>query len=85
MKSEVTMKRCYPATPLGAAKGTQMTHDATTTNRIANVRIFVEKSTLRIKWYSIIKREMSLIVLPIADDIVITCCVLVNLLTPLVD
>ena len=86
IKSELTMKRCYLAIPQSAAKGTQMTHDGVmTTNRIANVRIFVEKAIARIKWYRILKREMSLLELPIADDIVITCCTLVNLLPPLVD
>lgn len=86
IKSELTMKRCYLAIPPSAAKGTQMTHDdVMTTNRIANVRIFVEKAIARIKWYRILKREMSLLELPIADDIVITCCALVNLLPPLVD
>ena len=39
------MKRCYLAIPPSAAKGTQMTKDVSETNRVANVRIFVEKAT----------------------------------------
>ena len=61
IKSVLTMKRCYLALPPSAAKGTQMTHDdAMTTNRIANVRTFVEKAITRIKWYRILKRKFRL-------------------------
>ena len=59
------MKRCYLAIPRCTAKGMEMIHDdVMTTNRIVNVRI--------------LNREMSLLELPIADDIVIACCALVN-------
>ena len=45
IKSDLTMKTCYLAIPPSAAKGTQMTKDdVSETNRVANVRIFVEKA-----------------------------------------
>ena len=67
------MMRCYLAIPPSVAKkGMEMIHDDfLTTNRIANVRILM--------------REMSLLELPIAGDIVTTCCALVNHFPPLVD
>ena len=86
IKSDLLMKRCFLAIPPSAARGTQMTQpDIRTTNRVANVRIFVEKAIARVKWFHILKREMSLLEMPLVDDIVITCCALVNLLPPLVE
>ena len=76
--------RCYLAIPPSAAKGNQMTgKDISETNRVANVQIFVEKAIARVKWYRILKTELTLLELPLVDDIVITCCALVNLLPPL--
>eukprot|EP00794_Sanderia_malayensis_P017239 gene17236-18960_t len=86
MKADLTMKRCFLAIPPSAASGTQMTSkDVKETNCVANVRIFVEKAIARIKWFAFLKHEMSLLELPLVDDIIITCCALSNLLPPLVE
>ncbi|XP_065068969.1 uncharacterized protein LOC135694198 [Rhopilema esculentum] len=85
IKSDLLMKRCFLAIPPSAARGTQMTQSERTTNRVANVWIFVEKAIARVKWFHILKREMSLLEMPLVDDIVVTCCALVNLLPPLVE
>ena len=70
IKSDLTMHRCYLAIAPSAASGTQMTKDdVLETNRIANVRIFVEKAIARIKWFRILKVEMSLLEMPLIDDI----------------
>ena len=77
------MKRCYLAIPPSAAKGTQMTKDVSETNRVANVRIFVEKATARLKWFRILKNEIPLLEIPLLNNIVIVCSALCNLLPPL--
>ena len=86
IKTELTMRRCYLAIPPSAASGTQMREsDIRETNHVANVRIFVEKAIARVKWFHILKREMSLLEMPIVDDILKICCALVNLLPPLTE
>ena len=84
IKSDLTLRRCYLAIPPSAAKGSQMTaSDVSVTNKVANVRIFVEKAIARMKWFRILSTELTLLELPIVDDIVMICCALVNLLPPL--
>ena len=51
----------------------------------ANVHIYVEKAIARIKCFAFLRNEISLLELPLVDDIVITCCALTNLLPPLVE
>ena len=50
----------------------------------ANVHIYVEKAIARIKCFAFLRSEISLLELPLVDDIVITCA-LTNLLPPLVE
>ena len=84
IKSDLPMKRCYFAIPPSAAKGTQMTKDnAFETNRVANLRIFVEKAIARLKWFRILKNEIPLLEMPLLDDIVIVYSAFCNLLSPL--
>lgn len=84
IKSDLTMKRCYLAIPPSAAKGNQMISDeVAVTSKVANVRIFVEKAIARVKWFRILSTELTLLELPLVDDILITCSALVNLFPPL--
>ena len=84
IRSDLTMKGCYLAISLSAAKGTQMSKDDVfETNRVANVLIFVEKAIARLKWFRILKNEIPLLEMPLLDDIVFFCSALCNLLPPL--
>eukprot|EP00112_Aurelia_sp_Birch-Aquarium-sp1_P010874 Seg2301.6 transcript_id=Seg2301.6/GoldUCD/mRNA.D3Y31 product="THAP domain-containing protein 2" protein_id=Seg2301.6/GoldUCD/D3Y31 len=85
IKTDLAMVRCTLCIPPSAAKGVQMTEgDVKETSQIANVRIFVEQAIKRMKDYRILKTELSLLLLPICDDIVKVCCSLCNLKEPLV-
>ena len=81
IKSDITFRRCFLAIPPSAAKGYQMTSsDIRETSKVANVRIFVKKAIARIKWFRILKTKLPLLEMSLLDDIVICCCILVNLL-----
>ena len=83
IKSDLTMKRCYVAISPSATKETQMTKDdVSQTNRVANVRIFVEKAIACLNWFRILKNQIPLLEIPLLDDIVIVCSALCNLLPP---
>ena len=60
-----------------------VSQDVAVTSKVANVRIFVEKAIARVKWYRILSAEITMLELPLVDDILIVCCALVNLLPPL--
>ena len=84
IETDLTIKICYLAILPSAAKGTQMTKDDVfETNRVANVRIFVEKTIARLKWLRILKNEIPLLEIPLLDYIVIVCSTLCNLLPPI--
>lgn len=52
-------------------------------SKIANVRIYVKQVIKRIKNFSILKRELPISLLSLADDIVTVCAALTNLQEPL--
>ena len=84
IKSHLTFRRCFLAIPPSAAKENQMTStDIRDTSKVANASIFVEKAIARIKWFRILKIQLPLPEMCLLDDIVICCCSLVNLLSPL--
>ncbi|CAB4042400.1 Hypothetical predicted protein, partial [Paramuricea clavata] len=84
IKSDLTMKRCYSAIPPSAAKGNHMiSDDVAVTSKVANVRIFVEKAIARVKWFRSLSTELTMLELPLVDDILIIYYALVNLLHPL--
>ena len=58
-------------------------HDVRETSNIANVRIYVEQAIGRLKVFLLLKNELPISLLPLADDIVRVCCALCNLLPPL--
>ena len=57
--------------------------DVSEINRLANVRIYVEKAIARLEWFRILKNEIPLLGMPLLDDIVIVWSALCNLLPPL--
>ena len=57
--------------------------DVRETSNIANVRIYVEQAIGRLKVFLLLKNELPISLLPLADDIVRVCCSLCNLLPPL--
>ena len=84
IKSDLTMKKIYPVIPPSAAKRTQMKKDdVSETNRVANIRTYVEKAIAHLKWFRILKNEIPLLEMILLDDIVIVCSALCNLLPPL--
>ena len=84
IKSDLTMKKIYLVIPPSAAKRTQMKKDdVSETNRVANIRIYVEKAIARLKWFRILKNKIPLLEMLLLDDIVIVCSALCNLLPPL--
>ena len=54
------------------------------TKAIANARIHVERAIGRMKTFSIIKNVFPITLVPLADDIILVCAALCNLLPPLV-
>ena len=76
--------QCTFAIPPSKHSNLQMTaKDARGTSRIANVRIYVEQAIKRIKDFLIVKRELPISLLPMADDIITVCAALTNLQEPL--
>lgn len=54
------------------------------TSKIANVRIYVEMAIRRLKEYQILKHELPISLLPVADNLITVCAALSNLKNPLV-
>jgi len=76
--------QCSLAIPPSKHGNIQMSGaDVKETSLIANVRIYVEQAIRRIKYFEILKRELPITLLPLADDIVTLCSALCNLLPPL--
>ena len=57
--------------------------DVTETSNLANVRIYVEQAIGRLKVFLRRENELSITLLPLADDIIHVCCAVCNLLPPL--
>ena len=72
---------CIP--PSKAASMQMLPSDVRKTSSIANVRIYVEQAIGRMKVFHILKHELPISLLPLADDIVRVCSALCNLLPPL--
>ena len=71
---------CIP--PSCASSVQLLPHDVRETSNIANVRIYMEQAIGQIKVF-LLKNELPISLLPLADDIVRVCCALCNLLSPL--
>ena len=86
IKTDLALQQCKLCIPPNASKGTQMpAKDVEATSNIANVRIYVEKAIKRLKDFRILSCDYPLLQLPLIDDVLITCCALVNLLPPLAE
>ena len=72
---------CIP--PSCASSMQLLPRDVKETSNIANVRIYVEQAIGRLKVFLLLKNELPITLLPLADDIVRVCCSLCNLLPPL--
>lgn len=85
VKEEVMMKRGTLIIP-PAAKGTEQMSSANVkvTKEVANLRIHVERAIQRLKTFRILKYTLPITLLPLIDDIVITCAALCNFYEPLV-
>ena len=57
--------------------------DVRETSNIANVQIYVEQAIGRLKVFLLLKNELPITLLTLADDIVRVCCALCYLLPPL--
>ena len=86
IKTDLAWKLCKLCIPPSASKNSQMTAaDVELTSSIANVRIYVEQAIKRLKDFRILSNDYPMLQLPLIDDVLITCCALVNLLPPLAD
>ena len=72
---------CIP--PSKAASMQMVPADVRKTSSIANVQIYVEQAIGRMKVFHVLKHELPISLLPLADDIVRVCAALCNLLPPL--
>lgn len=58
--------------------------DVLKTQDVANTRIHVERAIGQLKDFSILVHQMPISLIPLADDIIVVCAALHNLLPPLV-
>ena len=80
----LAFRQCFLTIPPSVKSASQLSEDdPCKTSRIANARIYVENAIGRIKNYKILKNELPMTLLPIFDDILLTCCLLTNLSEPL--
>jgi hypothetical protein len=71
--------------PPGARGKEQMSgSDVVKTKVVANLRIHVERAIERLKRFRILKGVMPITLVPLSDNIIMTCAGLCNLLDPLV-
>ena len=71
---------CIP--PSCASSMQLLPWDVRETSNIANVQIYVEQAIGRLKVF-LLKNELPITLLTLADDIVLVCCALCYLLPPL--
>lgn len=77
--------QCSLAIPPSSHTTLQMSeNDVRETSKIANLRIYVEIAIRRLKEYQILKNELPISLLPVADDLITVCAALTNLKNPLV-
>ena len=80
----LVLYQCSLAIPPSKHNNLQMSkEDVQKTSRIANVRIYVEQAIKRMKDFRILKSELPISILPLADAIVTVCAALKNLMPPL--
>ena len=84
IKEELMLRMVSLCIPPSKAASMQMVPaDVRKTSSIANVRIYVQQAIGRMKVFHVLKHELPISLLPLADDIVRVCAALCNLLPPL--
>ena len=84
IRDDLLMRQATLSIPPSALGGLQMlSSDVKKTSRIANLRIYVEQAIGRMKVYKILQHELPVKCLPLCDDIVRVCGILVNFRPPL--
>ena len=84
IREELMMRMSTLCIPQSKAAAMQMLpSDIRKTSSIANVRIYVEQAIGRMRVFHILKHELPIHLLSVADDIVSVCGALCNLLPPL--
>ena len=84
IKDSLAFRQCTLAIPPSSEADRQMSAEhVKKTSRVANARIYVEDAIGRVKNFRILKNKLSISLLPIFDDILITCCKLSNFAEPL--
>ena len=84
IREELIMRMSTLCIPQSKAAAMQMLpSDVRKTSSIANVRIFVEQAIGRMRVFHILKHELPMHLLSLADDIVRVCGALCNLLPPI--
>ena len=85
IRDELMFRRAELVLPPGVKGHEQMSsQDVQKTKAIANLRIHVERAIQRLKTFRILKFQLPLNLLPLMDDIVVTCAALCNLYSHLV-
>ena len=85
IKEDIMMKGAFLKIPPPSSGHEQMTgKDVQETKKIANARIHVERAIGRMKNFAILKTVLPITLLPVADDIIVVCACICNLLPPLV-
>ena len=80
----LTMGANLAIPPSSAASMPMCANDVRQTSQISNFQIHVKRAIRRIKVFRVLKQEMSLSVIPLADDILVVCDALCNLQEPLI-
>lgn len=85
IKEEILKRRASLQIPPSSSGHEQMTRqNVQKTKKIANARIHVERAIGRMKTFAILKNVLPITLLPLADDIVMVCACICNLLPALV-
>ena len=85
IKEDIMMKGAFLKIPPPSSGHEQMNgKDVQETKKIANARIHVERAIGRMKNFAILKTVLPITLLPVADDIIVVCACICNLLPPLV-
>ncbi len=84
IEDALAFRQCTLAIPPSSDADKQMSaKNVKKTSRVANARIYVENAIGRVKRFRILKNELPVSLLPIFNDILITCCILTNFSEPL--
>ena len=83
IREDLMMHMATLSIPPSCASSMQLLpRDVRETSNISCVRIYVEKAIRRLKVF-LLKNELPISLLPLADDVFCVCCALCNLLPPL--